>query len=681
MIRRCIGPALPRQFHDRWSSVNLFMSTSLPTAPTPSVPRSFVETLLILVATTLVAVAVLQAEPLQSANDRSRWATVWSLVERGTWQIDEIDAWPRWSTIDKVRSRTSPQEPWHFYSSKPPFLSTIVAGLYAVVRSLTGYGLFNHTAFVTRLLLLIVNVVPFCLTLFCLQRTLQQLGTALTTRTFVLLTAGFGSLLNPYLTTLNNHTPAVACAMLTISAALRLSLQPRRRDFVALGFFAAMTSCFELPAAQLGVAALAIATGVSLRQTLRWFVPAAIIPLLFFFATNWSATGGLKPFYATYGTETYVYVHRGIPSYWSNPQDLDANTESPLVYLFHCTLGHHGLLSLTPVLLLSLAGPVFVKRFRSQARSPLDTEAQPAPPDSLLSARKGISRLIILGGGMTLITLGFYLSRTENYNYGGNSFGLRWMLWLTPFWWLAMVPLLEVSGRRMLTFAAVLLLLSSGTVAWSLNRPWKPSWVYERMEAAGWIQYRTPRPPFDPPRFSVLLPQPGTTPSDTFVNSRGDRVTVKAVTTSGSKSTTVTVPMAILDGVQILPGKFGADGLSLPTPGLPPASRLNIERATDQQRITYRLQQIFGTLRSGRPFLSGGTTWIPSVRQPDTALKVERGAIRVAFDVPGFGPCIERVDVLFCDQRPLGVLQWKVTLTDADTGDTLRAETWMCSDY
>ena len=108
---RYIGPALPRQFHDRWSSVNLFMSTSIPTAPTPSVPRSFVETLLILVATTLVAVAVLQAEPLQSANDRSRWATVWSLVERGTWQIDEIDAWPRWSTIDKVRSRTSPEEP------------------------------------------------------------------------------------------------------------------------------------------------------------------------------------------------------------------------------------------------------------------------------------------------------------------------------------------------------------------------------------------------------------------------------------------------------------------------------------------------------------------------------------------------------------------------------------------
>src|SRR6266704_3362502 len=41
--------------------------------------------------------------PIFSANDRSRWCTVWSLVERGTYQIDEIIKVRGWNTIDKGR--------------------------------------------------------------------------------------------------------------------------------------------------------------------------------------------------------------------------------------------------------------------------------------------------------------------------------------------------------------------------------------------------------------------------------------------------------------------------------------------------------------------------------------------------------------------------------------------------
>src|SRR4051812_39597448 len=62
--------------------------------------------------------------PMLSANDRSRWCTVWSLAERGTFQIDEIIRYPGWSTIDMVRQQE------HFYSSKPPLLPVCVAGLY-----------------------------------------------------------------------------------------------------------------------------------------------------------------------------------------------------------------------------------------------------------------------------------------------------------------------------------------------------------------------------------------------------------------------------------------------------------------------------------------------------------------------------------------------------------------------
>ena len=483
---------------------------------------SLSESLLILIATAVIAAAVLQAEPLQSANDRSRWATVWSLVERGTYQIDEIDSHAKWSTIDKVRFRANETEPWHFYSSKPPLLSTLVAGLYRVERWTLGYGLFNHTALVSRLLLLIVSVLPFFLVLRSLSRCLMLLDAALPVRLFVIAAAGFGSILNPYLTTLNNHTPAAACAMIAITAAVSIlrrreykpeasarDLQRKndseiesladasglgplastpqnpslalcdgadgRRDFAMLGLFAALTCCFELPAALMGVLAFGLAVFVNRRQAIRNFLTAAAIPLAAFFITNWLVTGGIKPFYASYGSPTYVYEHNGIPSYWSNPRDLDANTESLPTYLFHCVLGHHGLLSLTPVLLISVLGwGLALRRDQSSVRR----------------------WLIMTGAAMTLITLSFYLTRTANYNYGGNSVGLRWMLWLSPFWWIAMVPALERINRRVVHLAGLLLLLLSIiSVNWSLNRPWKPSWLFIQMQSAGWIDYRSPPKP------------------------------------------------------------------------------------------------------------------------------------------------------------------------------------------
>ncbi|MFO0976084.1 MAG: hypothetical protein U0996_06770 [Planctomycetaceae bacterium] len=143
------------------------------------------------------------------------------------------------------------------------------------------------------------------------------LSVSLPARCFILAVARFASILNPYLTTLNNHTPGVACAMFTISAAVRMLLN-HSANFAALGFFAAMTSCFELPAAQLGIAAFVLAVFIDRKRTIAAFVPAAVLPLAFFFLTNWLATGGVKPFYATYGSETYRYVHNGIPSYWMN---------------------------------------------------------------------------------------------------------------------------------------------------------------------------------------------------------------------------------------------------------------------------------------------------------------------------------------------------------------------------
>lgn len=648
------------------------MSTLQSDACHNSARISLIEHTLILAATALITAAVLQAPPLQSANDRSRWATVWSLVERNTFQIDEIDAVGRWSTIDKVRYRTSVSEPWHFYSSKPPLLSTIVAGLYAIERSTLGYGLFNDTALVTRLLLLFVNVLPFYFAMRSLRSCLQIFGSSLPARMFVLAVAGFGSILNPYLTTLNNHTPAVACAMFAITAAARIlqgqgasaaavieseKAKPRAIDFMRLGFFAALTCCFELPAAQLGVLAFFLAAVVNRPWTVTRFLPAAAVPLIAFFVTNWMATGGVKPFYATYGSDTYVYEHNGIPSYWTNPRDLDANTESPLVYLFHCVLGHHGLLSLTPVLLISLIGWGISLRSRDLALRQV---------------------LILCGALMTLVTLGFYLTRTQNYNYGGNSVGLRWMLWLSPFWWIAMVPPLERFTRRGVQYSALILLTASMiSVGWSLNRPWRPSWLYEQMESAGWIRYRTPVEPFQPKRATVLsnVPlQPGETM--TWVSNDGHRLRLTVSGNAATNSNGMLEVRAELDGVpqSVL---FDSKGL-MSGRTIEDCLRMNSSGDSDSIR---RLQSLFRGLPESRYFNAAGPTWIPSKSDRTHAWKVDRAAARVLVEDSVFGKCWHRCDVLYCDQLPFGVLQWKTAVTLDATGETLSTQTWIAENH
>ena len=646
---------------------------------------SIAENVLILVATALIAIAVLQAAPLQSANDRSRWATVWSLVERRTFQIDEIDAVGRFSTIDKVRYRANESDPWHFYSSKPPLLSTLVAGLYAIERATLGYGLFNDTAWVTRMLLLVVNVVPFYFALRSLCQCLQIFRASDATRLFILAVAGFGSILNPYLTTLNNHTPAVACAMFAITAMARLierqhtqsatvAASPRAVDFASLGFFAALTCCFELPAAQMGVLAFVAAFWIDRRRALCWFVPFAAIPLLAFFATNWLATGGVKPFYATYGSETYVYVHNGIPSYWSNPRDLDANTEPPHVYLFHCILGHHGLLSLTPVLCITVVGWLLGAFRRDQS---------------------GRRLLIFSGALMTLVTLGFYLTRTENYNYGGNSVGLRWMLWLSPFWWIAMVPALDGIQRRGPRFVtAMLLLVSILSVGWSMNRPWKPSWLFEQMESRGWIRYRTPQVPFDPPRPTVIGRIPAERDSKmTWINSDGQRLTL-TVTSEGNGSTltigaTLSDP-ALPDEVASSSAVVRRDRFALGRPieewwmdsvSMDSVSAAEVNPASAAFAKMIDLPSLFRGLPESRNFVSAGATWIPSKSDPTKAWNVERGAARVIVDDPTYGKCWHRCDVLFCDQLPFGVLQWKTAVTSDATGEILSTQTWIAEQH
>ena len=434
--------------------------------------------LLIAASLGLHLAALVRAEPLQSANDRSRWATVRALAERGNFAIDPYEFDKRWSTIDQV------QVEGRLYSTKPALLPLAVTAVYLPVKTLTGWDLAKHPAPATRWTLLVVNLLPFAAALLVTRNLLTDFARTDFARFLSLGTLAFGTYLSAFLPTLNNHTAAGCCATLALAPLVRIHHAARLsrshgsglggRAFATAGFFASLTVTNELPAGLFALLALAVCWRADRRKTLLRFVPAAALPALALLAATVAQTGGPLPFYLRYGGDAYEFVRDGKPSYWTNPTGLDANPDGFAAYLFHCTFGHHGLFSLTPIWLLSAWAGVAACRTVFRRRSRTDDLSSP-------SASHPLAATAAAAWLLTVAVLGFYLTRTANYNYGGTSVALRWLVWLSPLWAVALAPPADrLADRRwFVRLAAALLVASVASAWWSSPNPWQHPWLYQ----------------------------------------------------------------------------------------------------------------------------------------------------------------------------------------------------------
>lgn len=395
--------------------------------------------------------------PMFSANDRSRWCTVWSLVERGTYQIDEIIREPGWDTIDKVRFRD------HFYSSKPPLLATLVAGVYWVLKHGFGLDLLQRTHETVHAILLIVNLVPWIAALIVMAAIGERYARSDWGRIFLVIAAAWGTFLSTFLITLNNHTIAAASLVFALYPLLRIWIDRQQSPalFMLAGFWSAFLVCNELPSCVFGVAAFVMMAWRAPAPAVKYFVPAALIPLAAFFYTNWLCADGIKPFYASFTATTnnyYKYEIGGVASYWTKPVGIDQGEPSAWVYLWHCTFGHHGIFSLSPMYLLAIVGWFAAWR---QREHPL--------------------RVICgLGLALTIWILAFYVMQTHSRNYGGYTSGLRWAFWLIPFWLLSAVVVFDEWGRRRWVQVATAVLLGASVFSATFSRtnPWQHPWLY-----------------------------------------------------------------------------------------------------------------------------------------------------------------------------------------------------------
>jgi hypothetical protein len=250
---------------------------------------------------------------------------------------------------------------------------------------------------------------------------------------------------------------------------LQFHLENDRRwwRLVLAGLFGGWALCNELPAAALAVGIILWLGRLAPADTLRFAVPALLLPVAALAWTQYVATGAVVPTYA----QKAWYDFAG--SYWLNPANIDLADEPKLVYAANLLAGHTGILSLTPVLLLGWVGMV-----RTATRTP------GAGPEG--SATRVLAALAL---ALTVITFVFYVVRTDTY--GGKTAGPRWFFWLVPIWLLTMLPEADrwSRDRRRRRIAGVLLAVSVATASYALANPWQPSWLLALFRRLGLVAY------------------------------------------------------------------------------------------------------------------------------------------------------------------------------------------------
>ena len=151
---------------------------------------------------------------------------------------------------------------------------------------------------------------------------------------------------------------------------------------------------------------------------------------------------------------------------------IDQGEKSSAVYALHSLVGHHGIFSLTPIWLLSVAGTLAFGCFGRRDR-----------------ASSAIGLFDRLGFGWCALI--FYVFIESNgRNYGGMTCGFRWVFWFAPLWLLIMLPAVDRMATRRWTRALALVLLAISTLsaAYPSWNVWVHPWLLNYMHYLGWIQ-------------------------------------------------------------------------------------------------------------------------------------------------------------------------------------------------
>ena len=380
------------------------MSEPLRRAPLPTALR-------VAVALFALAVLFLTKDAATSWADGSRLGTIQALGEHGTLALGE-DASTDRDTPDFLWQGDKVSIEGRFYSHQPPMLALIGAPLYAVLHH--GLGLDAFDPWTYRLLTWFLVGLPTTLGLWALAHLVVATRCGTRWATALVLLAGFGTLLLPYATVLNQHGAAAGWTMLALLALAR------GKDARA-GFLLALAATIDLSAAFCGLAGLFATWRRGGLHTVIPFVLGAAPPLSLHAGLNLALVGDLLPL----GVHTELFEYPLSPfmimSLTGGERADLAGTQA--VYVWRALFGQSGLFSHHPWLLLAALCGVLLAVRRTRTHLP-----------------PGILPAVAIA---TLGIAGYYL--TQSRNFGGSAFGMRWFTVFAPLF--ALWPAAWIGAR------------------------------------------------------------------------------------------------------------------------------------------------------------------------------------------------------------------------------------------
>jgi hypothetical protein len=423
--------------------------------------------LLVLLVAGLIALAGASRLAL-SWNDGSRLATVESLVERGTWAIDESpfvrvplprSGWPSPYPADDalLQAGGTKDKLWidgHYYSDKSPVPALPLAGLYAWLRWQGMLGVADDPEGFCWGMCLASAGLAYVLAVWCIWRLGRPLRLTLPTR--LLLTASFGlaTVALAYSRSVNNHI-----FLLAVAAGIWLQLAWLARGpvfhtagrFAGLGLLAGLAYTIDLGAGP-PLAALAFVLGCWRGRSFKLaavFVLCALPLFAIHHGINYAIAGTWKPANAVPeflawpgspfnpGNMSGVWGHSGLDHFARYALDLLGGKKGFLL---------HNLPLLLPVVVL----PFVWLRVRERAE------------------------LVVAGLSCAGVWLVYSAAST---NYSGVCLSVRWFVpLLAPGFFLLALVLREVPSTRtdlgVLTAGGAIL---AGLAAWA--GPWAPHMV------------------------------------------------------------------------------------------------------------------------------------------------------------------------------------------------------------
>ena len=489
--------------------------------------------------------------PFMSANDRSRWATIRALGDENRFEIDNVIADKsspvNWDSIDKVQ-HADRDGVVHYYSSKPTLFPTLVSYVYRAVKLCTGWTLKDDTTKVARVILILVNAVPWLIFLWFLGKTLERIQVRDWARYFVVTAAGFATFLSTFTITLNNHLPAAACVMGAIYCLTRIFNNNRTtwKYFAIAGMASAFSAANELPALSFFAIASVLCLVKSPAKFASAFAPTAAIVACGFFYTNYLAHNDWRPPYAHKGDGKLIASVEGdFESDLNNgtlPKplfeklsgfDLNAAIAKPANWPFdkrdvasRWKIQDLGVNKFTVV--LPKDGDAYQihewdnwydyqgSYWTGKTKSTVDRGQHDSTlylfhvlfghhgiysltPLWFLSIA-GIAVLIFdkkfqlrwlglttVALTVTIIAFYVYCVPAHDRNYGGFTSAFRWAFWLAPFWLIGIAPIADWLGKTRTGRAICLsLLVISGVSAmYAADNPWCHPWLYEIWDATG----------------------------------------------------------------------------------------------------------------------------------------------------------------------------------------------------